>query len=289
MKNLIMKGSSKQLTKLLTLMIFFTFSMSSLMADVEEDLKKSSSEEKDVEIGIEHDKKLGKQVALDAEFTDSHGKTYKLRDLIDKPTILSLVYYNCPGICSPLLTNLGEVIDLAKIEPGEDYQVLSISFDPSEGTPLAAKWKKNYVEAMKRQVDDTDWRFMTGDSANIAALTESVGFHYLPDGEGDYIHSGALIAISPKGKITRYLLGLDYNPFDFKMAVIEASKGVATPPITKMLAYCFSYDPDGNKYIFNINKVFGTIIFLGAGIFLAVLLFKKGKRNRTIEKGGENG
>lgn len=257
------------------------FSTSLLFSNVDK-------KEEKVKIGIEHDQRLGEEIAMDAVFTNSDGKKIKLADIIDKPTVLSLVYYDCPGICSPLLTNLGEVMDLAKVVPGEDYQVLSVSFDPNEGPKLAEKWKKNYYNAMERKLGEHDWRFLTGDTNNIKKLTESVGFYYQPDGMGDFTHSGALIVISPEGKITRYLLGIDYNPFDFKMAIVEASKGIATPPITKVLAYCFSYDPDGGKYVFNINKVAGTVVFLGAGLFLTIMLIR-GKRRSSINGGQKDG
>lgn len=236
------------------------------------------AEDKPLEIGIEHDKKLGNMLPLDLEFRNSTGEMRKLRDIIKKPTVLALVYYRCPGICSPLLTSLGEVIDRADIEPGKDYQILTISFDPRETYDIAARWKDNYFEGMKRSLNNDDWLFMVGDSLNVAKIADAVGFRYKFDGKDDYIHAGALMMISPEGKITRYLLGTSYLPFDFKMAILESSKGIASPPITKLLEYCFSYDPEGNKYVFNFNKVAGTVIFLGVGIFFVVLLVKGRKK-----------
>jgi len=236
-----------------------------------------------LEIGIEHDKKLGKFVDLNLEFTDSEGNKKKLKDIISKPTVLSLVYYHCPGICSPLLTNLAKVIDEAKVEPGKDYQVLTISFDPRETSELAKKWKKNYISSLERPFNEDFWTFMVGDSLNIAKITDQVGFRYKSDGKEDFIHAGALIVLGIDGKINRYLLGTEYLPFDFKMAVIESSKGVSAPPISRILAYCYSYDPEGKKYVFNVTKVAGTIIFLGAGIFLAVLIIKGRKKTNKGE------
>ncbi len=235
-----------------------------------------------LEIGIEHDKKLGKFVDLDLEFTDSEGNKKKLREIITKPTVLSLVYYHCPGICSPLLTNLGKVIDQAKVEPGKDYHVITISFDPRETPELAKKWKKNYLSSLERPVSEDFWTFMVGDSLNIAKITDQVGFRYKSDGKDDFIHSGALIVLGTDGKINRYLLGIDYLPFDFKMAIIESSKGISAPPISRLLAYCYSYDPEGKKYVFNVTKVAGTIIFLGAGIFFVVLLIKGRKKSEEL-------
>lgn len=239
-----------------------------------------------LEVGIEHEKKLGTFIPMELEFVDSEGYKKTLGHLIDKPTVLALVYYHCPGICSPLLNSLGEVIDKASITPGKDYKVITISFDPRENHEVAKKWKTNYLSAMNRPISQNDWIFMTGDSANIAKITDAVGFRYKPDGEGDFVHAGTLIMIAPDGKITRYLLGTEYSPFDFKLAITEASKGVAAPPISKVLAYCFSYDPEGRTYVFNFNKVAGTIIFLGVGIFFIVLLVKG--RSKKVSKGEEN-
>lgn len=248
------------------------------------------AQDDEIEIGIEHDKHLGQNIPLDLEFTNYDGTKYKLSEIIDKPTVLALVYYRCPGLCSPLMNNLGEVMDKAKVKAGDDYQALSISFDPTEDAPLAKDKRVNYLNAMETKIPDDAWRFMVGDSTNIAKLTDAVGFRYKRDADGvNWIHSGALIVISPNGKITRYLLGTSYLPFDFKMAVVEASKGIATPPINKLLEYCFSYDPDGKKYVFNVNKVFGTLIFGAAGIFLTVLIFKgrkkKAKNKETLKDG----
>lgn len=234
-----------------------------------------------IEVGIEHEKKLGTYLPLELEFTNSDGKLLKLSDIITKPTVLDLVYYNCPGICSPLLTSLSEVVDKTDLQSGTDYQLLTISFDPSETYDVASRWKHNYVSSLSSDFDSTSWYFMVGDSLNIAKITDAVGFRYLPDGDDDFMHAGALIMISPDGKITRYLLGTSYLPFDFKMAILEASKGIANPPIAKLLAYCFSYDPAGNKYVFEFNKIAGTAIFLGVGVLFLVLLVKGRKKTNT--------
>ncbi len=242
--------------------------------------------DKPLEVGIEHEKKLGNMLPLDLEFRNSDGTVKTLKDIITKPTVLALVYYRCPGICSPLLTSLSEVIDKADIEPGKDYQVLTISFDSRETYDIAAKWKKNYFNGMTRTLKDEDWYFMTGDSLNVAKISDAVGFRFKSDGKDDFIHAGALMMISPEGKITRYLLGTSYLPFDFKMAVVESGKGISSPPITKLLAYCFSYDPEGNRYVFNFNRVAGTVIFLGVGIFFVVLLVKGRKKTNSGDNNG---
>ncbi len=251
----------------------FLFCFSSILANTEQ------SEEK---LGIEEH--LGETLPLELSFTNSDGKTYKLSELIDKPTILAFVYYNCPGICSPLLTGLSEVVDKVELNPGEDFQVLTISFDHKENAELAKKWHKNHFSSLKRKdMSPEDWKFMVGDSLSVRKLTDAAGFYYKEDGK-DYVHAATLIMVSPKGKITRYLTGTQFLPFDVKMALIEASEGKATPTINKILEYCFSYDPEGNKYVFNFNKIAGTVIFASIGLFFAVLLIKGRKKDKNSNK-----
>lgn len=243
--------------------------------------------EKNPEIGIVE--KLGTTVPMDLEFTNSEGVKKKLSEVIDKPTVMSLVYYNCPGICSPLLTSMSEVMDLVELEPGKHFEALTISFDHREGPDKAKKWKSNYLASMKRKFGENNWEFMVGDSVSIRRLTDAVGFYFKPEGK-DYVHAGSLFILSPDGKISRYMLGTQYNPFDLKMSLTEAADGKSMPTITKLLEYCYSYDPNGKKYVFNVTKVAGTVIFLGAGLFLAVLLIvgkKKKTKKPTADKEGE--
>jgi protein SCO1 len=235
------------------------------------------------EIGIEE--RLDHQIPLDLTFTDSEGKTQQLKDLIDKPVVLMLVYYNCPGICSPLLSATQGLVDKTEdLIPGKDYRILTVSFDHNETPELAAKFKKNYFTAMERKkLQPDDWKFMVGDSATVRALTDAAGFYFKPAGEKDFTHAGALIVLSPDGKVTRYLFpgnNMTFLPFNLKMSVAEASKGISSPTINKVLQFCFSYDPEGKTYVFNITKVIGSIMFLGIGIFFTVLVIKGRKKNK---------
>ncbi len=206
--------------------------------------------------------------------TDSQQVNFK--SLIDKPTVLVLVYFTCPGICSPLLDGVADVISNMDLELGKDYQVLTVSFNSDETPSLAKKKRLNYISEITKEVDASAWKWFTADSANIARLTSSVGFKFKREGK-DFIHAASLVALSPEGKITRYLYGTEFLPFDLKMAIIEASEGRSSPTINKVLQYCFSYDADGKKYVFNITKIAGTIILVGAFIFFLLLILKKKK------------
>lgn len=226
----------------------------------------------------------GRYVDTTLRFVNEQGDTVVLGDVIDKPTALLLVFYRCRGICSPLMDGIAKVISQTDLELGKDYQVLNISFNPRENAQLARDKKKNYVAQITKPVDARHWHFFTGDSMSIASITDTVGFKYLANGPDDYIHAAAVIMLSPEGKITRYLMGTEFLPFDFKMAVVEANEGRPGPTINKVLQYCFNYDPEGRRYVFNITKVAGTVIFLGIAVFILWLFFSKRNRSRkTIE------
>lgn len=221
--------------------------------------------------------KLDEYVPDELYFTTEDGEEVNFKSLIDKPTVLTLVYFTCPGICSPLLDGIADVISKTDMELGKDYQVLTVSFNEKETYQLAKSKKKNYVKQVDKEIDESQWLWMVGDSTNIAKLTQSVGYQFKREGQ-DFIHAAAIMVLSPKGKITRYLYGTYFLPFDLKMAIVEAEQGRSGPTINKILNYCFSYDPEGKKYVFNITKVAGTIIIVFALGLLTFLIFNKKRR-----------
>jgi len=233
------------------------------------------------EIGIvEH---LGDYVPLDLQFTNENADSMYLNEIINKPTVLSLVYFNCPGICSPLLSGVVDVLDRMDLKPGVDYEAVTVSFDPRDTPELAKDKKRNYFKAFRTDpFPEEHWRWLTGDSLSIKKLTDAVGFRYKKEGR-DYIHAGALIVLSGDGKISRYLRGIEFQPFDLKMAITEASQGRTGPTISKVLLYCFSYDPAGKKYVFNFMKVGGTIFLIFLIIFIAFLTIKKQSKSGESE------
>jgi protein SCO1/2 len=227
-----------------------------------------------IEVGI--DEQLDSYIPMDLEFKNADGEPVKLGDIIDRPVLLSLVYYECPGICNPLLTELAATIDKVELAPYEDFKMLSISFDHRETPKIAKRWKKNYLAAINREFPNDSWNFLTGDSVTIKKLTDAVGFYFKRDGD-DFSHAGSVIAISPEGKITRYIFGTTFNQFDLKMALIDAEAGKSNPTIAKVLQFCFSYDREGRTYTLNITRIIGTVMLLAVGVFLSVLVFKKKK------------
>ena len=232
----------------------------------------------DVEIGIvEHlDEYLPDSISL----INENGEKVWLSDLIDKPTVLNFVYFRCPGICSPLMEGVADVMDKSDLVPGKDYQVLTISFDPSETIDLGIKKKKNYLNLMTNKVKANEakdgWKFFVSDSLSIARATNATGFRYKKTGN-DFLHAASLSVVSPDEKITRYLNGLHFLPFEWKMAMVEASKGHSGPTINKVLRFCFSYDPKGQTYVLNVTKISASLILVLALGLLLYLLLKKPK------------
>lgn len=237
------------------------------------------------EAGVEEH--LGARVPMDLVLENEKGDSVALGSLIDRPTVVSLVYYSCPSICRPLLDEVSRM--LAKLQsmdmkPGVDYNVLTISFDDTDSPAGSARIKDEYYKQLPGGFPKAAWTFLTGDSASIHRFTESVGFHFKRAGE-DFAHPTTLVILSPDGKITRYMYGSEYLPADLKLALLQAKKGETSPTIARFLQFCFSYDPEGQTLAVSATRIVGlsTVIgLLGLVIFLRV----SGKRHKGEEKVG---
>lgn len=234
-----------------------------------------------IEIGV--DEQLGKYIPLDVHFNDEDGKSVTLGELITGPTVLALVYYNCPGICNPLMFELANVMNRSDLEPGYDYNVIAISIDEFENSEKASAKKKEMLSGFDKEILPESWRFLTGSIDDIKKVTNAAGFYFKREGV-ELRHAGTLIFLDKKGKICRYLFpgytenhGYGILPFDFKMAVIETSESKVIPTVARFLRFCFSYDPEGQKYALNITRIFGAAILLFAGIFFLIIKLKPKK------------
>jgi protein SCO1/2 len=236
----------------------------------------------DQQMQVGFDEKQGQYADLDVKLINEAGDTIRLRDVISRPTILNLVYFNCPGTCSPLMWGVSKFIDAVDLQPGTDYEVITISFDPTEKIDLGIKKKASYVSTMTKKESAEHWHFFVSDSINIAKLTQSVGFNYRLI-NNQYIHPTGLIALASDGKIIRYLRGIEFLPFDIKITMIEAADGKIGPSINRLLAVCYSYDEEGNKFVFNVTRVSAIVItFFVLLIFLYLALSRiKLNKNRT--------
>lgn len=232
------------------------------------------------EVGISE--RLGTTIPLDLEFKQEDGRWIKLRQLIDKPTILTLNYYRCAGICTPQLAGVAEVINRTQAIPGKDFQVITVSFDERDDFEVAAQKRTNYLGEITRPMPPEAWRFLTAPAATSRALADAVGFKFKRVND-DFVHAAAIIFISPSGQVTRYMYGTTYLPADLQMAAQEAARNEANPTINKFLKFCFSYDPAGRRYVLNTTTIGATVIIIAAAIFLVVVT-RGGRKGSNEEK-----
>ncbi len=233
-------------------------------------------------IGV--DQQVGEKIPLDElEFTGEDGEPVALRDLFDRPVVLTLVYYRCPSICSPLLREVARVADVSELEPGKDYRLVTISFAPDETPDLARRKKANILATMKsRHVAGDAWRFLTGKPEHIAAITQAVGFRYARDEKsGDYMHPSTVMFLSQDGTIIRYIKGLVFNPAELELAVVDARNDNPRAFMERNGQLCFSQEGTGRHKLTNINRViFGSTMFLGL-VGLVVVVRRSRRRERA--------
>jgi len=183
-------------------------------------------------------------------------------------------------LCSPLLDGIADVVSRMDMSIGKDFDIITISFNTKD-TPEKARQKKlNFVQKIQEK-DRASWYYLTGELENIQKITEAAGFRYKPTGL-DFAHPSTIIMISPQGKITRYLYGITFLPFDVKMAVVEAQKGLARPTSNKLLDYCFAYDSQSRSYTLQFTRLIGTFILI-IGLFFGAWLLISAKRKSTKE------
>ncbi len=239
------------------------------------------------EIGVnEH---LGTMIPLDMTFINEKGEKVTLKKMMDgKPTMLSLNYYRCRGICNAQLSDMAKMLGELDLAENTDYKVITVSFGEGE-TPVMAKAKrKTMLEAIPRDFVQDAWHFYVSDGNSSAELAKDVGFAYKKEvskaGVVDYIHPGTLVMISPKGKVTRYLNGINQLPFDVKMALMEAGEGKTGPTIAKKLLLCFAYDPKGRTYVFQWEKITGIVITLIMIFFFIYLVKTSGREEKDNQQ-----
>ncbi len=229
-------------------------------------------------VGVEQH--LNQQLPLDAQFVDDHGKTVHLGDYFGKhPALLSLVYYNCPMLCSEEMDGLASALEMVRMNPGKDFEVIILSIDPSETPELAAKKKAFYVKRYGRPETADGWHFLTGKQADIDAVSKATGFGYIrvpgPDGKLDqFAHASSIEVVTTSGKIAQYYLGVEYSPKDVMLGLVEASDNKIGSPVANILTYCYHYDPQTNKHSLIVARVVqlgGMVTVVSLGSFMFVM------------------
>ncbi len=229
-------------------------------------------------IGV--DEKLDSTIPMNLVFRMEDGSEKALKDLITRPTLIIPIYYTCPNVCQILQSAVAAVLPRVKMKPGKDYQVLSISFNEDDTPEVARQKKANYMAAMNHKFPEDAWHFLTADKATIDTFMDSIGFRFQRKGT-DFIHPVVVLTVTQNGKICRYIYGSSFLPFDITMALTEASEGRSGLSVKRIVSYCFSYDPKGKKYVFQMTRVAGSIILIFAAlIFLMLVLGGRKKRNK---------
>jgi protein SCO1 len=226
--------------------------------------------------GIGIDQKLNEQVPLELHFRDEFGKTVRLGDYFGKkPVILSLVYFDCPMLCTMAENGLLHSLQEVKFTVGREFDVLTVSFDPHDTVELAAAKKAVYVGLYGREGAETGWHFLTGDEAEIQQLTRAVGFRYRYDPQAkQFVHATGIMLITPQGRVARYFYGIYYPSRDLRLGLVEASANKIGSPVDEVLLFCCRYDPATGKYGMIISRVIQisglvTILFIG-GLILTL-------------------
>ena len=228
-------------------------------------------------VGI--DQKLNAQLPLGLTFKDETGQSVRLGEyFVRKPVVLALVYYECPMLCDMVLNGLVHSMEKMTLDIGKDFEVVTVSFNPQESWQLAQNKKTNYLEKFSRPEARQGWHFLTGQEAAIKQLADSVGFRYAYDPRTkQFAHASGVMVITPEGKVSRYFYGIQYEPRDLRLGLVEASNHKIGSPVDEMLLFCFHYDPTTGKYgvaIMNTIRALGSATILALGTLLFVLIRK---------------
>jgi protein SCO1/2 len=199
---------------------------------------------------VTFDQRLGESVPLDITLRDEEGRTVRLGDVVGaRPVVLTLVYYECPMLCTLTLNSLSSALATLSFDVGREFDVVTVSFDPREKPPLAAAKKAGYLKRYGRPGAERGWHFLTGDADQIARLTAAVGFRYKWDEEiKQFAHPAGLVVLTPEGRITRYLYGIEYAPKDLRLGLVEASERKIGTPLDQAMLFCYQYDPATGRY-----------------------------------------
>jgi protein SCO1/2 len=237
--------------------------------------------------GVGIDQKLNEQLPLELVFKDEHGENVKLGDYFGKkPVVLSLVYYQCPMLCNQVLNGMVTAFNVMAFQPGQEFEVVTVSFDPRETAALAAAKKNTYVDYLpeaRRAGAARGWHFLTGDEASIKRLTDAVGFRYhFDEATNQFVHASAIYVTTPQGKLARYFYGIEYAPRDLRLGLIEAADNKIGSPVDQLLLYCFHYDPATGKYgavVMNLMRIGGVATLVA--MVAMFLLFRRREQARV--------
>jgi protein SCO1 len=227
--------------------------------------------------GIGFDQNIDQHVPLDTAFRDEAGRTVRLGDYFGKrPVVMVFAYYDCPMLCTQVINGLSSALGVMSLNPGDDFEIVTVSFNPHD-TPAAAAAKKTfYLERYTRKGAASGWHFLTGDQPEIDRLTKAAGFRYAWDADTkQYAHPSGVIVLTPDGRLARYLFGIEYGPRDLRLGIVEASAGKVGTPVDSLLLYCYHYNPMTGRYgliIMRLMRLAGAATVLALGTFIIVMV-----------------
>jgi len=218
------------------------------------------------------DQNLNAPVPLDVMFRDESGRAVALGEYFGKrPVVMVFAYYDCPMLCTQVINGLASALGVLSLNPGQDFEIVTVSFDPRDTPASAAAKKAHYLERYTRAGAAGAWHFLTGEQASIDRLTKAAGFRYAWDAPtNQFAHPSGVIVLTPDGRLARYLFGIEYGPRDLRFAIVDASAGKAGNPADALLLYCYHYDPMTGRYGFVIMR---ALRLAGVGTVLALLSF----------------
>ncbi len=254
---------------LLLLLVLFTHSLSAQSRPTMTGVPAGERPEALREVGF--DQNLDQALPLDTEFVDEHGRTVRIGDYFGKgrPVVLAFVYYGCPMLCLQSLSSLASTLGVLAENPGDDFEVVSVSIDPRETPGMALAKKAHYVERSGKPSIANGWHYLTGTEPQIRRLTAAAGFRYVWDeATQQYAHPAGIVIATPAGKVSRYLFGIDYGPRDLRLAVLDASEEKIGSPLKRALLYCYHYDLATGRYSLAIMRLvrlgaIATVLSLG--------------------------
>jgi protein SCO1/2 len=239
------------------------------------------------EIGF--DQNLDQHVPLDTPLRDEQGRSVQLGEYFGKrPVVLIFAYYECPMLCTQVINGLASALNVLSLQPGRDFEIVTVSFDPRDTPATAAAKKAHYIERYTRAGAADAWHFLTGDEASIKRLTKAAGFRYVWDAPtNQFAHPSGIIVLTPDGRLARYLFGIEYGPRDLRLAIVEASDGKVGSPADALLLYCYHYDPMTGRYGLVIMRTLrlagiATVLALGGFIFVMLRLERKAAAARAL-------
>lgn len=233
------------------------------------------------------EERLGNALPLDAALVDGDGKPFRLGEAFDgkRPVVLALVYYDCPMLCGLMLSGMARAMRENGLELGRDYQALTISFDPTEKPVQGAERRRGYLQSMGKTEAGTEWPFLVGPAETTRRIADAVGFYFKHDPvSGEWAHVAAIFVLTPDGKVSRYLYGIEYPPKDLRLALVEAAGGRVGTSFDRFLLTCYRYDPASRKYepyALGMVRAGGLAALLGLGGLIASLVWRERRTKRA--------